>query len=141
MKQTRLIPLFLLMLVLPYVTFGQGSLRGTVTDSLAKTPMVGANVFLVGTGLGCATDVDGQYKINGISPGKHILKVSSIGYAPKEVQIIFVSGAPPVQLNFELSPMVMAPMSWACAPTSTLFPSVGWRFTRCILVPPSVTPW
>jgi TonB-dependent receptor len=107
MKQTRLIPLFLLMLVLPYVAFGQGSLRGVVTDSLAKTPMVGANVFLVGTGLGCATDVDGQYKINGISPGKHILKVSSIGYAPKEVQIIFVSGAPPVLLNFELSPMVI----------------------------------
>ena len=39
------------------------------------------------------------------------------------------------------SPTVMAPMSLAPAPTETLSFSVGWRFSRFVLVPPSVTPW
>ena len=52
-----------LVLMLPGVLYGQGALRGTVTDSLAKSPLIGVNVFLVGSGLGCATDVDGQYRI------------------------------------------------------------------------------
>jgi outer membrane receptor protein involved in Fe transport len=106
MKQIRLLPLFLVMLILPYLSFGQGVLRGTVTDSLTRTAMVGANVFIVGTGLGCATDVDGQYRINGISLGRVTLKVSSIGYAPKEVRVNITSGTP-IQMNFELSPTVI----------------------------------
>src|SRR5207245_3287051 len=40
-----------------------------------------------------------------------------------------------------LSPMVKPPMTLAPAPTVTLLPSVGWRFSRFRLVPPSVTPW
>src|SRR3990172_3932552 len=40
-----------------------------------------------------------------------------------------------------LSPIVIAPMIAAPAPTTTLLPSVGWRFSRVRLVPPSVTPW
>ena len=39
------------------------------------------------------------------------------------------------------SPTVMAPMSLAPAPTWTLLPSVGWRFSCRVLVPPRVTPW
>ena len=38
------------------------------------------------------------------------------------------------------SPIVMAPMILAPAPTVTLCSSVGWRFSRRVLVPPSVTP-
>ena len=36
-----------------------------------------------------------------------------------------------------LSPMVKAPSTFAPAPTTTLFPSVGWRFSRRRLVPPN----
>ncbi|MDP2887307.1 MAG: TonB-dependent receptor [Ignavibacteria bacterium] len=95
-----------LVLMLPGVLYGQGALRGTVTDSLAKSPLIGVNVFLVGSGLGCATDVDGQYRINGIPLGKHTLRVSSIGYAAREVQVT-ISSSTPIQLNFELSPTVI----------------------------------
>ena len=38
-------------------------------------------------------------------------------------------------------PIVNAPKIPAPAPTVTLLPSVGWRFSRLRLVPPSVTPW
>ena len=39
------------------------------------------------------------------------------------------------------SPTVIAPISFAPAPTDTLSFSVGWRFSRFVLVPPNVTPW
>ena len=106
MKKVVSVLALLFVLMAPCMLYGQGALRGTVTDSLAKSPMIGVNVFLVGTGLGCATDVDGQYRINGIPLGKHTLKVSSIGYAPREVRVNITSSAL-VQTNFELSPTVI----------------------------------
>src|SRR5437016_12595145 len=40
-----------------------------------------------------------------------------------------------------LSPMLNPPMILAPAPTTTLFPRVGWRFSRLRLVPARLTPW
>ena len=39
------------------------------------------------------------------------------------------------------APMVKPPRILAPAPTVTLSPRVGWRFSRRTLVPPRVTPW
>jgi len=36
--------------------FGQGTIRGVITDSLEHQPLAGANVSLVGTAFGAATD-------------------------------------------------------------------------------------
>ncbi len=106
MKKLVSILALLFVLMVPGILYGQGALRGTVTDSLARSPLIGVNVFLVGSGLGCATDVDGQYRINGIPLGRHTLRVSSIGYAPKEVRVNITSSAL-VLMNFELSPTVI----------------------------------
>ena len=40
-----------------------------------------------------------------------------------------------------LSPISTAPITFAPAPTTLLPTSVGCRFVRRVLVPPSVTPW
>src|SRR6267143_304139 len=40
-----------------------------------------------------------------------------------------------------LSPIVKPPMTLAPAPTVTLLPSVGWRFSFLRLVPARLTPW
>lgn len=106
MKKTATTLLLLFLLAVPRTAYAQGSLRGSVSDSLAKSPLVGVNVFLVGTGLGCATDIEGQYKILSIPVGKHKLRISAIGYAPKEVQVT-ISATPSAPLNFELSPTVI----------------------------------
>src|ERR1700682_5712083 len=39
------------------------------------------------------------------------------------------------------APILKPPRILAPAPATTLSPSVGWRFPRLLLVPPSVTPW
>ncbi len=72
--------------------FGKGTIRGTVTDSLTAEPLVGANVFLLGTALGNATDLEGQYKIEEIFPGKYYLRISYIGYRTKDIAVTVEDG-------------------------------------------------
>lgn len=70
---------------------GRTTLQGIVVDSLAREPLVGANVFLVGTGFGAATDINGNYRIPQIPFGKYILRVSYIGYVSQDIEVSFFS--------------------------------------------------
>ncbi|MBN2029634.1 carboxypeptidase-like regulatory domain-containing protein, partial [bacterium] len=57
-----------------------GKIVGTVIDHSTNEPLVGANVLLVGTSMGSATDVNGNYMIINVPPGIYSVKVSMIGY-------------------------------------------------------------
>ncbi len=70
---------------------GSGTVRGRVTDTRQRTVLIGANVVMVGTNIGMATDLEGKYILRGIEPGKHNLRVSYIGYETKEVEILVES--------------------------------------------------
>lgn len=56
---------------------------GTVIDSTGE-PVIGASVLVIGTNLGAATDIDGNFSIRGIKPGAKI-KIAGVGYKPQEV--------------------------------------------------------
>jgi hypothetical protein len=71
-------------------SFSQGILKGVVTDSLNNNELIGANVFLVGTSLGSATNIEGRYMITSISEGKYIVKVSYIGYVLVQQKMEFI---------------------------------------------------
>ncbi|QQS35309.1 MAG: TonB-dependent receptor [Ignavibacteriales bacterium] len=83
-------------------SLGQGILRGVITDSLSEKPLIGANVYLIGTSLGAAADMEGQYIVRAIPEGSYILKVSYIGYKPKEIPIQ-ISNNSTTELNTSLS--------------------------------------
>lgn len=87
----RALTLVIVALLFCNVSFAQGSLKGEVTD-IRGDAIVGANVFLKGTNIGAATDINGNYKINNISPGSFVLVISSIGYKTKEFNVNIVSG-------------------------------------------------
>lgn len=57
-----------------------GKITGTIIDEETTEPLIGANVILEGTSLGSSTDVDGNFFILNIPPGKYNLIVSYIGY-------------------------------------------------------------
>jgi outer membrane receptor protein involved in Fe transport len=57
-----------------------GKIVGTVIDADTGEPLPGANVVVVGTYLGAATDTEGQFIIIGVSPGIYEVEVSVIGY-------------------------------------------------------------
>lgn len=57
-----------------------GKLVGTVKDAQTNEPLVRANVLLIGTTLGAATDVNGKFVILNIPPGVYSVRISLIGY-------------------------------------------------------------
>jgi TonB-linked SusC/RagA family outer membrane protein len=58
-----------------------GRITGRVTDSLTHTPVVGAEVKVVGTRLGNLSDDSGQFTINGVPAGDHEVSVHRLGFA------------------------------------------------------------
>jgi outer membrane receptor protein involved in Fe transport len=57
-----------------------GKISGTVTDKANGQALPGANVIVMGTSLGAATDTDGRYTILEVSPGTYRVQVSLVGY-------------------------------------------------------------
>ena len=83
----------LVLLLITTAAFAQqGTLRGVVTDSLTAETLPGANVYLLGTSLGNATNLDGTYRIGGIPAGSYTLRVSYLGYQVKEVPVTITGG-------------------------------------------------
>lgn len=98
--------LIVLVVALPMVALGQGTLRGVVTDSLTNEKLIGVNVVLVGTGMGNATSIEGEYAITGIPLKSYNVKVSCIGYEPKTIQIDFAK-TPSRRLDVRLNSTVI----------------------------------
>ena len=65
----------------------QGTLRGVVSDSVGNSPLVGANVFLIGTALGGVTNLEGEYRIDRVPAGDYTLRFSYLGYATKQIKV------------------------------------------------------
>ena len=80
----------------------QGTVTGTVMDSTNNTTLPGANVQLVGTEKGAATDVEGNYTISGVSPGTYDVRASFVGFQPEVVEDVEVAAGETVRVNFTL---------------------------------------
>ena len=52
-----------------------GKIAGKVTDAESGEPIPWVNVFIEGTNLGAATDLNGEYFIINVSPGFHTVTV------------------------------------------------------------------
>ncbi|MBI2620128.1 MAG: TonB-dependent receptor [Ignavibacteriales bacterium] len=76
-------------------------IRGVVSDSATLEKLPFANVVLVGTNKGAATNINGFYLIPSIPPGEYELAISSVGYE-KKVQRIVVGHLGPLVVNVKL---------------------------------------
>jgi hypothetical protein len=83
--------------------WAQGTIYGVVTDSLTGDVLPGANVYLVGTGKGSATDIEGRYRITNIPPGTYTLRVSYLSYQTKNLSV-HIQGAETILLDIALVP-------------------------------------
>lgn len=57
-----------------------GTIIGTVKDARSKAPIPGANLLIIGLNIGAAADVNGNFTIKNVPPGKYELRASSVGY-------------------------------------------------------------
>jgi outer membrane receptor protein involved in Fe transport len=80
-----------------------GKITGTVTDAKTGEALPFVNIIIEGTNLGAATDIDGNYVILNIPPGKYNVKAQYIGYQPVLVENASVSIDLTTTLDFTLS--------------------------------------
>ncbi len=79
-----------------------GKIAGTVRDAQTKEPIIGASVIVEGTRLGAATNIDGYFVILNVSPGRHTLISSAVGYNRQSVTGVSVSVDLTTTQNFDL---------------------------------------
>lgn len=82
---------------------GSGKISGKITDSQSGEPLIGANVIIVGTTMGSATDIDGNYYILNVRPGSYALRVSFIGYQTINISNVIVTSELTTELDIKLS--------------------------------------
>ncbi len=72
--------LIFLLFLLPYSLFSQntGAIKGQVKSGEELVSF--ANVGLVGTKLGAAADIDGNFKISNIPEGEYTIQISAVGF-------------------------------------------------------------
>ena len=93
---------FLLFFVVSAGVWAQGvDIRGVVADSATGEKLPYANVILVGTNKGAATNLNGFYLIPNVSPSDYEIAASSIGYE-KRTQRIRVGTNGPIIVEFKL---------------------------------------
>jgi len=97
--------LFLILLAPFFIYSGTtGKLSGTIKDAQTGEPLVGANVIIEGTNFGAATNVNGEYVILNISPGRYNVKFSFIGYETTLMQDVSITVDQTTFLQITLNP-------------------------------------
>ena len=84
-----------------------GKIVGIVSDGQTDETLIGANVYLEGTSLGAATDLDGNYIILKIPPGKYRVTVEYLGYQKLTYENVEVLTDLTTTLNFKINPEVI----------------------------------
>ena len=81
-----------------------GKLTGVIKDEATKEVLIGANIVLKGTSLGASTDIDGNYVILNIPPGKYTVVVSIVGYRHVEIDNVQINTDLTTAINATLQP-------------------------------------
>ena len=84
-----------------------GIITGRVMDSETGTPVIGADVYLPGTELGAATDLNGEYMILYVPVGMYQVIADYIGYNKFTYKNVIVNAQDITHLDFSLQPRII----------------------------------
>ncbi|MDP8240674.1 MAG: TonB-dependent receptor [Candidatus Hatepunaea meridiana] len=80
------------------------TIKGKVLDRSTRAAVVSANIVILSTDFGAATDLDGSFKIVGIPPGTYSLQATALGYIGDSKSDIAVLPGRSVNVEFLLEP-------------------------------------
>ncbi len=80
-----------------------GKIAGSVVDGTTGEGLPFANVFIDGTSLGAATDIDGSFTILNVPPGVYTVTASIVGFQKQAITDVRVNVDFTTSLEFELS--------------------------------------
>ena len=84
-----------------------GRITGQLTDSETAAPLVGADIIIIGTDYGAATDENGEYVVLYVPVGTYAIAASYIGYTPHEYTNVVVHADQITRLQFRLEPAII----------------------------------
>ncbi len=96
--------IFMIAFISTHVLAAGTTVTGYVKDAKTGEPLFSANLILVGSSMGAATDMNGKYVIRNIPPGTYTIRASYLGYIEKKVQIKLNDGEN-LEKNFSLEPV------------------------------------
>lgn len=92
-----------LLLVTSLYAGSTGKIAGTVKDQETGEPLPFANVFVEGTNMGAATDMDGNFVILNLPPGVYSVTASIVGFQKQTITDVRVNVDFTTRIAFELS--------------------------------------
>lgn len=99
-----------LLLSLPFFAVAQTqTIRGKVVDSESRMPIIGAAVVVLGSDpiIGTTTDFDGKFNLPNVKTGRVGLKITYLGYQPRNLSGLELNSGKELVLNVEMVEMVM----------------------------------
>lgn len=104
---SKVILTLILLTALSVSAFAQ-TIKGYLTDSQSEMPLIGATVELLTIDplKGTTTDVDGYFILTDVPPGRHVLRLSYLGYEPQTLPNILVTTGKEVIINPSLEESV-----------------------------------
>ena len=94
----------LLLTNLSFSQNGVGTISGQVREANTRLPLVSANVILLGTDFGAATDANGNFILRNVPSNTYQLRASIIGFRSQIKTDIIVQPGKMTQVDFELFP-------------------------------------
>ncbi len=79
-RRSLLLPILLLASTGRLMAGTSGTLEGQVFDKESREPLVGVTVVIVGTAIGTATNLEGEFQITNIEAGTYDVRFSNVGY-------------------------------------------------------------
>ena len=109
-RTIRLCLAFLLLCIVPSMLLAgiYGKIAGRVVNKTTGEPLPSANVQIVGTNLGAATDVDGYFVILQVYPGTYSLRASLVGFSEQVTTDVRVRADLTTEVNVRLSESAVA---------------------------------
>lgn len=105
-KNLRKIIISILLISIQTLANDNGKIRGVVSDSTNSDLLPGANIILLETALGTASNINGAYRITNIPAGKYQMRVSYVGYQNKIYEVEVFKNKE-VLIDISLSPIVI----------------------------------
>jgi hypothetical protein len=82
-----------------------GRLEGRVIDAGSLQPLAGANILVIDSGLGAASDLEGRFLVPAVPAGVRAIQVSLLGYETQVLSDLVVrpGGGPPATVRLQPS--------------------------------------
>jgi len=106
-KEMKTRYIFILLLVTVVYAQNNGVISGKIIDAETKSFLPGANIIIIETEKGTASDNFGKFQLENLQPNTYRLKISFVGYETKFVTDVIVKNGRPAYLVIELFPKIL----------------------------------